>query len=1028
MTKPGILLCSLAILFANRAARAQTVDLQGIVTDRYGSQATIPGADVTLLKSGLTARTDAEGRFHMVSVPTGLGGTIRPGEARWVPGRGLLFRNLRAGSVSIRFLDSRGRARSRAGEARLGAGLWSFNPPDLPDGIYFVDLRTPDARTGFNIVQLGRGNPDAVPGFNRLDEGQGLAKTSASADSLIVRKAGYFRLAQAVTEYIQPHLAIALADSLSGQAGFKALFPSAGSLQPDFDPLVPNYALVVRESVSALKFMPIPAPGDPMLFLQNGYDVTKMAAGAPSDPIGLKIGHNPGIRVMSMSRDSSKYIYYDIDVLRVADTAAGLTGLISSPAGFTPAFSPGQFIYTLAMPPGATALSLTPTAQPLCLVQARGNPLASGQTSLPMTVRPGTDTIPVEVWSPNNQVKATYRVITTRPEIDTSGVPALTSLTLSPAGGFTPAFDPAITSYHAWYAKGPQTLKLTAVATNPALVVTLPGRSPVAAWDSVTLTPADSGNFAYDIKVAAADGSQPKTYTVGVSKGTDRVSTLNHFSLSPAYAEFTPSFSPNYGNYTVTMRQKDSNITVNALPDRMAATCFFNGTLLPNGTPYPMALKPWPEVTTLDIMVIAQDGVTKSSYHFSFKRYPPLGQPHVNGPSAGLKDTAYLFSQVLPSGCVIGSKVQAGLFGYQMDFGDGTAPVTGSHGLNPLIDDIRRAYHAEGTYAIKVRSFCNYDTSAWSPPFPIAIYEPTGNGKIKQISGPRSVSETWYKDTTYLITGKTLFEKATTLTIQPGTHIVFPDTANYLMILGGLSAVGTATDSIRFDRANLRIRWKGAVPTSGTYNPDGSYLAGPRMEFCSLPDGYLYIDRTDTDGGWGPYLRHSRVRTITGELFRYCAWSYIEHCRIDTLSGLRMMKAKILNSYVSSAALIADKGAPVALHQCDFGSVRFDIYDFTDSDISGNTFRSIGFGSGTPGQMHGNNILPKASYQIRANTGAWDMKGNYWGEAVAAEMAAKGPNQNIGVIYDYLDDVGLAKLDYSEWKTAEIADAKPDWP
>lgn len=1028
MKQPGKLLCCLAILFAGRAARAQTVDFQGTVTDRYGSRAVIPGAEVTLIKAGLTGRTDAAGRFHLVSAPTGLEGADRPGAARWVPGRGLLFRTLQAGQVSIRLLDSRGGARLAEGDARLGAGLWSFRPALLPAGIYFLDLRAPGIRKGIPIVQLGAGDPEAVPGFRRVDAAPGLAKSAAAADSLLVRKAGYFPLAQAVAGYLQPNLAITLADSQSNQAGLKALFPSAGSLQPDFDPAVPIYTLALRESVSSLKFTAIPVPGDPLLFLQNVYTVTKMATGAPSEPIVLKLGHNPGIRVLSMSRDSSQALYFDIDVNRVADTAAGLTGLASAPAGFSPAFSPGQFVYKLAMPPGAAAVSVTPTALPLCLVQVRGIPLAPGKASPPMAVRPGTDTVPVDVWSPNNQVKVTYRIITTRPEEDTSGVPALASLTVSPAGGMSPAFDPSVTAYHAWYAKGPQPLKFTAVAANPSHLVSLPGRTAVAGWDSVTLSPADSGNFAYDIKVAAPDGLRSKTYSVGISKGTDRTSTLNHISISPAYAEFSPSFTSSYGNYNVTMRFRDSNITVNALPDRMAATCFFNGALIPNGTPYPMALKPWPEATTLDIQIIAQDGVTKSSYRFSFKRYPPLGLPRVNGPSVGLKDTSYLFSQILPSGCVVGSKIQAGLFGYQMDFGDGTAPVAGSHGLSPLLDDIHRAFTAAGTYSIKVRSFCNSDTSAWSPPFPITIYDPAGNGKIRQITGPRSVSETWYPDTTYLITGKTLFEKGTTLTIQPGTRIVFPDTANYLMILGDLYAVGTAADSIRFDRANLRIRWKGAVPTSGTYNPDGSWLAGPRMEYCSLADGYLYIDRTDTDGGWGPYLRHSRVRTITGETFRYCAWAFIEHCRIDTLSGLRMMKAKILNSYVASANLIADIGTPMTMHQCDFGSLRFDWYDFTDSDISGNTFRAIGFGSGTPGRMRGNNILLKGAAQIRASTGAWDMQENYWGESAASEMTAKGPNQNVGIIYDYLDDVGLAKLDYTGWKTAEIADAKPDWP
>jgi len=1012
---------------ANLPCGAQTVDLQGTVTDRYGSKEAIPDADVTLIKAGLTARTDAAGKFHLQSAPTGLAESNRPGMARWVPGRGLIFRNPRAGNVSIGFMDPAGRVKLRIADARLDAGLWSFYPSGLADGIYLLLLRTPDSRAGIPIMQLGRGGADAPPGYCRMDAAvpSGLAKVSGVLDSIKVVKAGYFAFGQAIAGYVQSDLALNLADTSSNLAGLKALFPSSGTLQPNFDPLVLNYALAVRESVSEMKFTPIAAPNGPYLYLQNGYDVSKTAAGVPSDPIGLKTGHNP-IRVLSMSRDSAQMIYYDIDILRVNDTLAGLTGLISAPAGFTPAFSPNQFVYTLAMPAGATAISLTPTAPPFCALRVRGNPVASGQTSLPMTVRAGTDTVPVEVWSPNNLVKATYRVITTRPMQDTSSLPVLASLTVTPAGGFSPAFDPAVTTYHAWYPGGPSPLKIVAVASNPAMLVTLPGRPPVLSWDSVTISP-DSGNFSYDFKVATADGLQSKTYTLGVSKGTDRTSTLNQIHFSPAYALFTPTFSANFGYYDVTMKQKDSLVTVTSLPDRIAATTFYNGAVIPNLTGYPMSIKPWPQVTTLDIVVIAQDGVTKSSYRFSFKRYPPLGVPQVNAPSAGLKDTAYLYSQVLPSGCVIGSKVQAGLFGYQMDFGDGTAPVTGSHGLSPLLDDIHRAYKAAGTFAIKVRSFCNFDTSAWSPPSPITIYDTAASAKVRLITGPHSVSETWYKDTTYLITGKTLFEKAATLTIQPGTHVSFTDTGNYLQILGGLSAVGTATDSIRFDQANLRISWTST--TGGTFNPDGSYLAGPRLEYCAIDRALSFPDGTGTNGGgWGAYLKNSRVRTITGDFFKAIKGSYIDHCRIDFLDGMDLSKSRVLNSHIVTASIIAGKGSPVTVQRCDFGYTLFHSGDFTDSDISGNTFHGIGFGNGTPGKMQGNNILPGPSTQIRAGTGIWDMQGNFWGDAGAAEMNAKGANQNIGLIYDYLDDVGLGKLDYSNWKTALIPDAMPDWP
>ena len=135
-----------------------------------------------------------------------------------------------------------------------------------------------------------------------------------------------------------------------------------------------------------------------------------------------------------------------------------------------------------------------------------------------------------------------------------------------------------------------------------------------------------------------------------------------------------------------------------------------------------------------------------------------------------------------------------------------------------------------------------------------------------------------------------------------------------------------------------------------------------------------------------------------------------------------MANSRLLDGYLSSASI-----NNLFVNKCDIGSLRMQGADLTANQVSGNTIRSLMAGD-SQGILRGNNSLPSGTYA--ASTGgvvALDLQENHWGAAGTAEMEAKGPNQNIGIIWDYFDDISLGKVDYSLWKTAPIADAKPDW-
>ena len=116
---------------------------------------------------------------------------------------------------------------------------------------------------------------------------------------------------------------------------------------------------------------------------------------------------------------------------------------------------------------------------------------------------------------------------------------------------------------------------------------------------------------------------------------------------------------------------------------------------------------------------------------------------------------------------------------------------------------LRHAWTAPGTYKVFMTSGCSGSQGSLSADtsnrLTLTIADSAQPGKVRTVSGPRMASETWSPDTLYQIVGKTVFEAQTTLTILPGTKVFIANDADYLQILGGLHAVGTEADSIRFE-------------------------------------------------------------------------------------------------------------------------------------------------------------------------------------------------------------------------------------
>jgi len=107
-----------------------------------------------------------------------------------------------------------------------------------------------------------------------------------------------------------------------------------------------------------------------------------------------------------------------------------------------------------------------------------------------------------------------------------------------------------------------------------------------------------------------------------------------------------------------------------------------------------------------------------------------------------------------------------------------------------------------------------------------------------------SVSGIWTRNgSPYLMQGSIMIPVDSTLIIQGGTTLVFPDDCK-LLVLGRLLAIGTSEDSIFFTAANSSIGWRGIRFDNTALSGDTS-----RLEFCNIQYGTATGNNTDAYGG-----------------------------------------------------------------------------------------------------------------------------------------------------------------------------------
>jgi hypothetical protein len=1026
-----------ASLLAFGLAAAQTVDLQGTLRDQY-TGAPIEGAEVSLVLLGLRTSTDPAGRFEIRRIPTRLGAEGSNQPLVRLTGGGLAFSNPEPALVTVRIHDVHGRLPARASRASLGAGEWTFHPGRLPQGLYFLSLETPGSRSVVRLPILENAHPEhAAPGFSRAGTAaaSALAKPAGAAiDSLRITKAGYVPATEPLLSLNQTSMIARLKDSGSTLSVLTGLTLANATLKPPFQSGQFAYHAAVRESVQTLAIGISAGRAKPNLVLVgNGGTLL-----SPASPMPLDTGMN-SLEIRSTSQDGSTTTTYAIQIHRARDTVSSLRSLrINSFAGtLLPDFQSHILAYKMQIARSASSATLTASwDEPLATVRINGNLQAEAEVGQMIGFPAEQDSIraTVEVTSPDGQHVSAYTVDFLRepppppPPTETAG---LANVKTSLNATLFPAWSPSITAYRLDVQDTASTLQITYTPNSPEAFI----RTGINEWQQGTVVenlPFKGSPLYFNHPVTVRNGTDTTRYTFTISTVLSKDADLRQMTVFPRGAG--PSFHPaTMREWTLIFGTQDSAVDLKPVTSSQQAKLVYDGKEVPYNSSIRLALQPGDN--QFRFSVTSQEGSLTKTYTLNFGRLKPesaVTPPTLAGPDRGFIHTPYAYafkpsSRTCLKGMTLLSRIEWGDGQWQQQGGDFGLP--GPHPFGTHV------WGAPGAFTVKAVNFC-YNTYLALPgdtsaPILVQIRDTTNGGKVRAVSGPRMASETWSPDTLYKVAGNTLFETGTTLTILPGTTVLFParPTPYYIAIHGGLSAVGTASDSIRFDGpGSVRIKWQGPL----AYNPDGSYKAGPRFEYVTFQNGASpYLDES---GGYGFYMKNSRVPLVTAEFSKYARGSYIENCRFGDFANVMLDNSRILNSYFNVLSLNAGGSSTLSVNRCEIRTLNLGSYspDSLLVRISGNTIGTVN-GGWSAVKMRGNNILgnPLGSgallcYQAMG-TSAVNLQDNYWGEAAMAEMIAKGPNQNISVIRDYFDDVAMGKADYSSWKTAPVPDARPDW-
>jgi alpha-tubulin suppressor-like RCC1 family protein len=402
------------------------------------------------------------------------------------------------------------------------------------------------------------------------------------------------------------------AKTKNANADLATLAFSAGAISPVLNKNDTSYTVTVANDVVATTITPTAAAPITSTITVKGTAVT---SGTASTSHSLITGTNTFTIIIKAESGITKT--YTVNVNRDKNANANLAGLKVSHGKITPAFMPGDTVYTLSIANNIGAITLTPLAAitATSTITVNGAAIVSGEVSpsLPLVVGNNPTTI---IATAESGVTKKYVITVKRMPADWA---YLTGLTLS-AGNLTPAFNDTVLAYSLSVdypvAKTTITATLLDSATDSIRVNGNMGAKGTLVRsgfpsDSIPLT---IGVQSIEVVVTSTSGAT-KTYTILVTRKPAGSTALLGLELSAG--PLSPSFNGDTLDYNLSSPILKTTVKATAFTPT-SSSISINGIVVASGKisdSIPLNLG----LNTISIVVLSNDSTFKT-YKVSLTR------------------------------------------------------------------------------------------------------------------------------------------------------------------------------------------------------------------------------------------------------------------------------------------------------------------------------------------------------------------------------------------------------------------------
>ena len=287
-----------------------------------------------------------------------------------------------------------------------------------------------------------------------------------------------------------------------------------------------------------------------------------------------KLG-NESVKVIMASSSNADYTY--------------LSSVGISAGTLSRAFTPKVYSYKITLGEHQSSVTLTPVKEWDGASMTIDGKAVSSKT---VSVNNGK-TVKVKVKVTYSKSSRTYTFSITRAKSTNNNLAALTAT----AGQLTPAFSSGVTSYTLLLDENTKSTTIKATVQNSLAKVSPSSKK-------VSLNNGQSKTYKFTVK---AQSGAKKTYTVTVTRAKSTITALKYLKTNSSKYPLTPVFNAGVTNYTVTLPENQSSVTISAKPVSSLTKVTVDGRK--NSKSFKLANG---QSIAVKVVVTAQSGATKT--------------------------------------------------------------------------------------------------------------------------------------------------------------------------------------------------------------------------------------------------------------------------------------------------------------------------------------------------------------------------------------------------------------------------------